>query len=402
MGYYNDPQTRQSRLKQNKFNAGFFGFIGAVIGAAAVLFVAPLLDSGEQTATEPEAGDKEQQEAGEVVENRTNVTSDVTEAVETASGAVVGVFNLQQTSFFESDSPQDLGAGSGVVYKEEGDSAFIVTNHHVIDGASQVEVSIDDNDRVEAEIVGSDELTDLAVLRVGAEHITTVVSFGDSTQLNVGEPAIAIGNPLGPDLSGTVTQGIISALDRSIPVDLDGDGVEDWESEVLQTDAAINPGNSGGALVDINGELIGINSMKISQSQVEGIGFAIPTNVAIPVLEDLEESGQVERPQLGVTIGALQDIPSYHWQESLHLPEEVEHGVFITSVLDGSAAAEAGLQEYDVITALDGKEIENGNQLRSFLYNEKNIGDNVEVTFYRNGEQQTADLTLAVQGTNQQ
>src|SRR5690606_29812159 len=137
-----------------------------------------------------------------------------------------------------------------------------------------------------------DILTDLAVLEIDAKHVTTVAEFGNSENLRVGEPAIAIGNPLGLRFSSSVTQGIISATERSIPVDLTGDGQIDWHAEVIQTDAAINPGNSGGALINIQGQVIGINSMKIAQSAVEGIGFAIPTAIAVPVINDLERFGE--------------------------------------------------------------------------------------------------------------
>ncbi|MFZ4454050.1 S1C family serine protease [Salibacterium aidingense] len=411
MGYYNDHTKEDSqRADRQRRKTRWAGIAGAVIGALLVVFSVPFLyESGLYPGTAEEAPPEQmdnQTQPDEIAfeDEQKNVnlsvSSDTTEAVEKISGAVVGVFNLQQSEFWEEDqegSGANQGTGSGVIYKVEGDSAFVVTNHHVIEGASQVEVSLSDENRVNAEIVGSDVLTDLAVLRIEAGGVETTAEFGNSDNLNVGEPAIAIGNPLGTNLSRTVTQGIISAVERSIPVDLTGNGQPDWNAEVIQTDAAINPGNSGGALVNINGQLIGINSMKIAQSSVEGIGFAIPTSVAIPVIEDLEATGEVERPQMGITLRAISEIPSYHWQETLQLPPEVESGIFITNVVSGTPADEAGLEQYDVITAINNTQIADGHDLRRYLYTEISMGETVEITFYRDGEQRTTELTLNAQ-----
>ncbi|SFL45739.1 S1C family serine protease [Salibacterium qingdaonense] len=395
------------RYKKDRRKAGLTGFIGAVIGALIVAAVIPFVYGDNMSSSNAAGGSSSAQEetsnaaAPETTDmsvQSVDVSSGVTDAVGGVSDAVVGIFRNQQGGLLQEGSSETQGAGSGVIYKTEGDSAFVVTNNHVIEGANQIEVGLTDENRVEAEVVGTDSLTDLAVLRISSENVNTVAEFGDSSTLSVGEPAIAIGNPLG-NLNGTVTKGIISSVDRSIPVDTNGDGRTDWTSDVLQTDAAINPGNSGGALINIEGQVIGINSMKIAQTQVEGIGFAIPSNTVVPILEDLEENGKVERPQLGVTIGSLSQIPSYHWQETLNLPEDVQEGVFVNSVQQGSAAEQAGLQQYDVITAINGNEITNGQDLRSFLYNQASIDQTIEVTFYRDGSRQTTELTLGQSGT---
>lgn len=307
------------------------------------------------------------------------------------------MFNLQNTSFWGGAAGQqeegvEAGTGSGVIYKVEGDRAFVVTNEHVIQGSDELEVSLSEGQRVPAELVGSDIWTDLAVLTIDAENVDTVADFGNSDNLRAGEPAIAIGNPLGPRFARTVTLGIISATERSVPVDLTGDGQIDWNAEVLQTDAAINPGNSGGALLNIQSEVIGINSMKLAQG--EGIGFAIPTTIVLPVIQDIEQHGEVRRPEMGVIIGSLEEIPSYHWQETLNLPPEIVTGVFIHEIVPNSPAADAGLEQYDVITALDGEDVEAAHDLRRHLYTDVDIGDEMEVTFYRNGEQMQTTVTL--------
>ncbi|WP_096202916.1 S1C family serine protease [Bacillus sp. FJAT-45350] len=401
MGYYDqqyEPQTRSNKGSRRGYGLAAFG--GAVLGGLLVLFMAPIVFQtgwGPSTGTEPSMiSPSEQQPAGLEQTVNLSVNSDITEAVEKVSSAVVGVINLRQSSFW-ADSGADEGTGSGVIYKNSGDRAFVVTNHHVIEGANEIEVSLSDGTRVEAKLLGTDVITDLAVLEIDGAEVSNVAEFGNSESLRVGEPAIAIGNPLGLRFSSTVTQGIISAKDRSIPVDLTGNRQVDWHAEVLQTDAAINPGNSGGALINIHGQVIGINSMKIAQSSVEGIGFAIPTAIAVPVIEDLERFGEVQRPQMGVGIRSLSEIPGYHWQETLNLPSEVKAGVFVTSISPMSPAEKAGLKEYDVIVEIDGTSIDDGHELRKYLYTKTKIGDTVEVVFYREGKRETTTLQLTEQ-----
>ena len=169
-------------------------------------------------------------------------------------------------------------------------------------------------------------------------------------------------------------------------MDLNGDGYVDWETEVLQTDAAINPGNSGGALINITGELIGINSMKIAESAVEGLGFSIPINTVIPIIEELEKNGEVRRPTMGIGLLDLTDVPSFYQRQTLNLPEEVTTGVVVSEVVPGSPADRAGMQQYDVIVEMDGKKIENSIQLRQHLYNETKIGDTLQIKVYRQGK----------------
>ncbi|QQK81751.1 trypsin-like peptidase domain-containing protein [Salicibibacter cibi] len=412
MGYYDEHYRNENRdKKQRRRGMGLSGFVGAIIGALVVAAALLLFQTNDLTAPEEQesTGDSDFF-AGDSEQVSFDIHTDVTEAVEGVSDAVVGVFNMQEESFWgDGGGPQgeqpggegegiEAGTGSGVIYKEEDNQTFIVTNEHVIRGSDQVEISLSEGQRVGAEVVGEDIWTDLAVLSVSTEdiedEIETVADFGDSDNLSPGEPAIAIGNPLGPAFARTVTQGIISATDRSIPVDLTGDGQIDWNAEVIQTDAAINQGNSGGPLLNAQGQVVGINSMEIAQS--EGMGFAIPTSIVLPVIEDIENSGEVERPELGVEMGSVSDIPSYHWQETLNLPEDVTSGVFVTNVLPGSSA-EDGLQEYDVIVAMDDQEIDFAHDLRMYLYTELDVGDEVTVSFYRDGELQETTIELQEQ-----
>lgn len=404
MGYYDEHYpTGTRRVKKGSKGIGITAFISSIFGAFIVLVSVPLLANygllpyevvtkGQNTET----ATTEQNQNSTQTDNSLNITvnSGVIEAVENVSEAVVGVINLRQANIWSTTGGE--GTGSGVVYKKTADHAYIVTNNHVIDGAEEIEVSLSDGSRVSAKLLGADLITDLAVLQIPANDVNAVAEFGSSELLRVGEPAIAIGNPLGLQFSRTVTQGIISATERSVPVDLNKDGRVDWEAEVLQTDAAINPGNSGGALININGQVIGINSMKIAGS-VEGIGFSIPSAIAVPVIADLEEYGEVRRPQMGVVIRSLSEIPSNHWSETFKLPEQVKTGVVLEGVESNSPAELAGLEKYDVIVELDGKVIRDTHDLRKHLYTKKKIGDDLEVTFYRGGQKQMATLTLVKQ-----
>jgi len=323
-----------------------------------------------------------------------NVETAITKAVAKVENAVVGVVNIQRRgSFLGATESVDRGTGSGIIFKKTGNKAYIVTNNHVISGANEIEVSLHTGDRIKAKLVGADALSDLAVLEVDADKIDSVAEFGTSSTLKVGEPAIAIGNPLGLEFSRTVTQGIISSINRSIPIDVDNDGRDDFELNVIQTDAAINPGNSGGALVNIAGQVIGINSLKISQTGVEGLGFAIPIDDAVKVINDLITYRQVQRPYMGVVTVDLQSIPKSYWSETLNLPGSVKSGVVIKDVETGSPADKIGLKRYDVIVKLDNETIENSLELRKYLYTKK-IGDTITVSYYRDGKLKTDKMTL--------
>ncbi|WP_028125172.1 S1C family serine protease [Eremococcus coleocola] len=292
------------------------------------------------------------------------------------------------------DSQQVLTAtGSGVVYKVDGKTAYIVTNHHVIDGADSVEVTMANGDTLEAKIVGSDSLSDLAVLSIDASKVTQTIEFAKSEDVKVGNIAIAIGSPIGSEYASSVTQGIVSGLDRQEQVDSDGDGNPDWEMTVLQTDAAINPGNSGGALVNSQGKLIGINSSKLADETIEGMGFAIPADDVAKIAQELEENGQIVRPQLGVSMYDLSAISLNSRQEVLKLDENTTDGAIVVEVVAGSAAEEAGLQQYDVITKVNDTDITDSQSLKKALYDYK-VGDTITVTYLREGKQATAQVTL--------
>ncbi|MDF0728147.1 trypsin-like peptidase domain-containing protein [Cytobacillus sp. S13-E01] len=369
--------------------------IGAVIGTSITVFaIVPLFDSNESiNRSTVETTTKSSSDITGLETVSYSISTEIVQAVDKVSDAVVGVSNIKADTGWTNST--NGGTGSGVIYKKQNGYAYIVTNQHVIADADSVEIVLRDGTKLSAEVLGSDELTDLAVLRIEDREGTKVAELGSSDNLRAGEPVIAIGNPLGTEFSGSVTQGIISGLERTIPIDLNNDGAQDWATEVIQTDAAINPGNSGGALVNINGQVIGINSMKISQQEVEGIGFAIPISYAKPIIEDLEVSGAVIRPFIGIASVSLTEVSLNQRQQSLQLPSEITDGIVVVNVSENSPALEAGLKEMDVIVALDGNEITSLVDLRKYLYETKVIGDTIEISFYRAGELQTTTLTLS-------
>ncbi|GKV66373.1 MULTISPECIES: S1C family serine protease [unclassified Sporosarcina] len=310
--------------------------------------------------------------------------------VEQSSKAIVGVVNYQSAGnrFAGASSEQPVGTGSGVIYKIDGDHAYIVTNNHVIENAQKIEVTLSSGTKAKAELLGTDALTDIAVLQIDKKYASDAVTLGDSDKVRAGDSVIAIGNPLGLDFSGTVTKGIVSSASRTLDVNT---SAGTWQTEVIQTDAAINSGNSGGALFNTQGEVIGINSLKVAQSGVEGIGFAIPSNEVKTLVEQLTEHGEIERPYLGIGLADLANIPYMYVKD---LPESVKGGVMVTAVEPGSAAEKAGLQEQDVLTGINGDTIESSLDLRKYLYSKLEIGSKANVTIYRGGIKQELNITL--------
>ena len=331
-------------------------------------------------------------------------TNSTTQAVNKVKDAVVSVItyanNKSQNSIFGNDdfnsnnnnSQRVASEGSGVIYKKDSKYAYLVTNTHVINGASKVDIRLADGNKVPGEIVGSDTYSDISVVRISASKVKSVAEFGDSSKLTVGETAIAIGSPLGSNYANTVTQGIISSLNRN--VSLKSEDGQTISTQAIQTDTAINPGNSGGPLVNIQGQVIGITSSKIASNRgtsVEGLGFAIPSNDVTNIISQLESNGAVTRPALGIQMIDISNLSSSDLSR-LKLPAKVTAGVVVRSAQSGMPAA-GKLQKYDVITKIDGKDISSANDLQSALY-KNSIGDDIKITFYRNGKETTTTIKL--------
>ena len=364
------------------------GLLGGLLGTFLIL----------QTTHSSTSNTESKQVHSTTVKTAYKNTTSTSEAVDKVKNAVVSVITYSDSSnqgLFEKEDNSDSqisSEGSGVIYKKEGKYAYLVTNTHVINGAKKVDILLADGNKVPGEVVGSDVYSDIAVVRISADKAKAVAEFGDSNQLTVGETAITIGSPLGTDYANSVTQGIISSQGRN--VNLKADNGQNISTRALQTDAAINPGNSGGPLINIQGQVIGITSSKISnngQTSVEGMGFAIPANDVVNIIKQLEEKGKVVRPALGIQMMDLSNLSTSDLSQ-LKLPEKISGGVLVRSTLENMPASDK-LQRYDVITKIDDTDIESTADLQSALYSHQ-INDTIKVTFYRDGKQQTTSIKL--------
>ena len=346
--------------------------------------------------------------------NKADLNTESTKAYDSVQGAVVSVLNKQKiqqgdsalsmfgiidpsqgsssSSSSNSGKLQTASEGSGVIYKKSGNAAYIVTNNHVVSGSNALQVILSSGKKVNASLVGSDSATDLAVLKINSADVKTVASFGNSNSIKAGQDVLAIGSPMGSEYANTVTKGIISAKNRTLKAGTDG-----TITSVIQTDAAINSGNSGGPLINMAGQVIGINSMKLAGSNdgssFEGMGFAIPSNEVVKIINQLIKNGKISRPSLGISMIDLSRVTTDQQKSVLKLPSSVTKGVVIMDVQSGSTAQTAGLQQYDVITKFGDTKVTNTSSLKSALYKYK-VGDTAKVTYYRDGQQHTATLKL--------
>ena len=400
-----EKQQKQLRKRKNKsFRNGFVGgIVGGTIAVASGIGIMAITNPlNHQTPTPTTQASESNVTTTKTSTAAANTNNDISKVVENVKNAVVSVINKQasgRNSLYGTQQQQQsndelttASEGSGVIYKKENGYAYIVTNNHVIANSQELEVLLADGTREKAELVGSDQWTDLAVIRIPADKVSTVAEFANSDEVKAGQTAIAIGSPLGSEFATSVTQGIVSANNRPVPTDVDGDGQQDWIVNAIQTDAAINPGNSGGALINSAGQVIGINSMKISKSSVEGMGFAIPSNEVVSIINELEKNGKIVRPALGISMVNLSNVNSQVVNQ-LNLPKDVKGGVVVAEVSSKGSAKAAGLQPYDVIVEMDGKKVEGIQNLRKILYSHK-VGDKLEVTYYRNGQKQTTTVSL--------
>ncbi|HEM5030958.1 TPA: trypsin-like peptidase domain-containing protein [Streptococcus suis] len=370
------------------------GFFGGLIGALSASFFQPQVQQANSTITS-------------VSNVQYNNETSTTKAVEKVQNAVVSVINYQKLAnnslgaiFGNIESSDELavaGEGSGVIYKKDGQYAYIVTNTHVINNAEKIDILLASGEKISGELVGSDTYSDIAVIKISADKVTAVAEFADSDTIKVGETAIAIGSPLGSVYANTVTQGIISSLSRTVTSQSE-DG-QTISTNAIQTDTAINPGNSGGPLINIQGQVIGITSSKITSSSVsssgvavEGMGFAIPANDAVAIINQLEKAGKVSRPALGVHMVNLTTLSTSQLEKAGLSNTELTSGVVIVSTQSG-LPADGKLETFDVITEIDGETIHNTSDLQSALYKHQ-IGDTITVTYYRNNQKQTVDIKL--------
>ena len=394
--------------KNNKFwiKVAVVGLIAGLIGGGLSLGIGNVVSGiRERIAMRTPAGSNK---AGgtSVAKNKANLNNESTKAYKSVKDSVVSVINLQNRqssssiySLFGQSSGQSssgklqtVSEGSGVIYKKNGGSAYIVTNNHVVSGSNALKVIMSNGKEVSAKIVGTDSTTDLAVLRISAANVKTVASFGNSNDIAAGQDVLAIGSPMGSEYANTVTKGIISAKNRTIRAKSGAAA-----TSVIQTDAAINSGNSGGPLINMAGQVIGINSMKLvsdtNGSNVEGMGFSIPSNEVVRIINQLVKNGKITRPSLGVGLIDLSSVSQDQQSSVLKLPSRVTKGAVVMTITDGGAAKSAGIKKYDVITKIGNKSVTDVSSLRTALYKYK-VGQSAKVTYYRNGKAHTVTVKL--------
>jgi serine protease Do len=369
--FYKSKSTQHQGIQ----GKAFFGFVLLAVGVGLLLTVLVFPYLAKRGYVEVDMSSQ-----------RSEKISAVAERVEPA---IVSVFGYEDQANMEIEEMQDYSIGSGVIIKKDREHAQIVTNYHVINGASDIEIMLNTGERLDATLVAKDALSDLALLEVKSSRIKHTAVFGNSDRLRVGETAIAIGNPLGLGNTPTITTGVISSIKRTVPVSTQNNEIYDWELDVIQTDAAVNEGNSGGALLNLRGELVGIISMKMLEIGVEGLAFAVPINQAEPILEQMMRERKVNRPYMGIE---MQDLNELVGTDTFQLPPNVKKGVIVIGV-DGPAKA-AGLREGDVIVQLDEQVVEDVIDLRKYLYLEKRIGERLRISFYRQGKLQDRQLRL--------
>lgn len=282
-----------------------------------------------------------------------------------------------------------VGTGTGFVYKKDDEQGYILTNHHVINGASSIRIITSQEKEIEAKVLGSDEYSDIAVLSINAAEVLQVATIGDSTALELGDTLFTVGSPLGSKYIGTVTKGILSGKDRKVTVSLK---TGSFIMDVLQTDAAINPGNSGGPLLNINGEVVGITSLKLVQDEIEGMGFAIPIELAMTSIDKLEKGEAIVRPVLGIQLASI-DNPYLFKNYQITIPNGVKTGIVIISVERNSAAFHAGLKKGDIMTKIGDYDINDSSHFKYILY-QYNVGDDISVVIIRDGKEQTVQVKL--------
>lgn len=366
--------------------------VSALVGAGTTALIVPSFQTHESVTTSASTFADESPQATPVSATvNVTVRDGVTQAVKKVEPAVMGVVNYTQVSDFFSQQTkiQATGVGTGVLFQKDRRFGFVATNNHVVQGAAKVEVVLGTGKHVQAEVVGTDPFTDLAVLKVPISVVKNIqaAQFANSDHIEVGEPAIAIGTPMGLDFADSVTAGIVSAKKRIMPVeDPQSNQTLDYQA-VIQTDAAINPGNSGGPLLNIYGSVIGINSSKIVAQNFEGMGFAIPSNEVRNITEQIMATGHAVHPALGILGFSLSSMPEQYWPD---VP--VDYGVWIKSVTSKPAKA-SGIQPQDVIVGIDGHDVRTMADLRTYLFQVK-PGQDVTLRVYRGSQQLTLKVKL--------
>lgn len=326
--------------------------------------------------------------------NGTVVTKNGTQVYEKGSLAASVEKIYDAVAVVKGYSNQQLAStGTGFVYKTDDKYGYVLTNQHVVSGVDSVNLVMSNDEEVEAKILGGDEYLDLAVLRIDKSKVSLVANIGSSEDMNLGDTVFTVGSPMGYDYRGSVTSGILSGKDRMVSVSVSNSSSNDWVMRVLQIDASINPGNSGGPLLNVNGEVIGICSMKLVDDEIEGMGFAIPIEYAMNHVDSLEKGETIEWPMLGISMANVTDTSTLY-RSNIRISSDIKEGVVVIDAVENTGAAKAGLQKGDVITKIDNNSVKDSAYLRYELYQHQ-AGDTIDVTYIRKGKESTTKVTLS-------
>lgn len=400
-------EEKQARLKSSFLKTALVAVVAGVLGGGLTIGAYNLYQNQAVSSSD------DSQATTKVSNVKVNVSTQATKAFNKIKRAVVTVEAYQKSDNsidsifgFSSGSSEETTSeseGSGVIYKKNGNTAYVVTNNHVISGADSFYVMLYSGKRVKATVVGKDSVSDLAVLKIDAKNVEQTATFGNSDNIQVGETALAIGSPMGSEYATSLTQGIISAKKRTLDI-TNSSGVTTGSTTVIQTDAAINSGNSGGPLVNLDGQVIGINSMKLSSNSsssenasVEGMGFAIPSNEVVKIINQLVTKGKVSRPALGISGIDLDYVSDSAKSDTLKLPDGVDSGVVVMKS-DSDSPLKDVLSKYDVIVGLGGKKVTGISSLKTALYAHK-VGDSVTIKYYHDGQLKSQKVTLSLEAS---
>jgi serine protease Do len=409
------PEKESKKGNSILVKAAIIGVVAGLLGGGVAY--AGLSQFNDNSASAPQATISSDSSTGSAKTTSSSKANggQMTGAFNRVKGAVVSVINLQRQksssdedelfglfggesqgkSKSNSSKLETYSEGSGVIYMKANGKGYIVTNNHVVSGSDKLQVILSNGKKVSAKLVGKDSVTDLAVLTINSKYVTQTAQFGSSKKLQPGETVIAVGSPLGSEYATSVTQGIISAPSRTVQMS-DSNGNASSQAKVIQTDAAINPGNSGGPLVNSAGQVIGINSMKLSQSSdgtsVEGMGFAIPSDEVVVIINQLVKNGKITRPQLGIRVADINELTAYG-RRKLNIPSSAKSGVYVASVNRGGSGSQAGLRQGDIITKADGKKVDDVSDLHTILYTHK-LGDTISLEVLRGGSTKTLSVNL--------
>ncbi len=356
----------------------FTAFIGGGLTTYALL-EGPLKDKDDNTkVVDNSTVNNSKDYDNTLIVNNSGISNSVAKVYD----SVVLIENYQRNKL--------AGTGSGFVYKKDSQYGYIMTNYHVIDGANTLKVLNSKDTKIDATVLGGDEYLDIAIIRIPAASVVSVATIGNTKDLSLGDVVFAIGSPVGEEYFNTVTNGIISGLNRKVTVSVKS--TSDWIQEVLQVDAAINPGNSGGPLLNFNGEVIGINSLKLVDSTIESMGFAIKVEDAMKHVAELEAGNKIERPLLGINHLNATDTYSLS-RNGITISSSIEYGIVVVSVVEDSGASKSDLKKGDVIIKINEDKVINTAYLKYLLY-KYNTTDTIKVTYLRDGKEYTTDVTL--------